>query len=611
MAKMTEEKLKGIIKKRMDYFDSKYTNAKDLQKKDFDFYRSEQWDETRKRDWKSAGLPTFVNNRVKGKINLLKGQQAQNRLYFKVIPNDDMDTQTPVRYDGKPMPLANVCQIITNDLKKIENENDGEYELSDCFGEGIICGKSYVEPFIEEDQSMFPSRKVIKFESRSYNECYPDPDAKKYDLSDAQDWIKYTEISREKLKEMFPDVKESIIDGLVPDVKNKETEGTVYKEKYTNPTDEEQVKGEATPLLLVEYYYSEPVKRLYLGATGLGIQEIPLESEQNVQAMYERRRQAYQNQGQEFEFKIFPKVNLKWKVASYCSGEILDIQDTVIDEIGVVQYCADYVKSIDDMEKRIIGVVRDIKDPQDAYNRFDNLTAAHLASSVHSGIVAEENVVSDEDIPKWKKHLSQPGFFGKVKKGAIDKWRQLFPQTIDQGFFTLGKDKANEMDEISNIRPPQLGQNKKDQSGKALAMVLNQGYMGTHFYFDNFRRTKHLLCRKLVKMICFLKEVDYNLLKIVIDDAVESPTTRYANQVETQELLANEGAALMSPFGDLIIQGTNLTNKDKWLERWQQVNEFNQWKQEQEMKAEAEKLAIQDSSKDLGLSVRDVTKVMQ
>jgi len=97
-------------------------------------------------------------------------------------------------------------------------------------------------------------------------------------------------------------------------------------------------------------------------------------------------------------------------------------------------------------------------------------------------------------------------------------------------------------------------------------------------------------------------------LKVVIDDAVESPTMRYANMQETKELF--ESGALQSPYGDLIIRGTNLTNKDEYERRFQEVNEFMAWKMEMEKKDEAERLAISDAQNE-GVIKKNPTEVIR
>ena len=139
MAKIDENKLKERIITRLKHYETAYAKARKVQKEDYDYLRGQQWNKDKKEEWKKAGLPTNVNNRIKSKINLLRGEQSKNRTYFKVIPNDEIaENRMPVLWNNTQMILGDVCTIITKELKKIENENDGEYEISDCFLDGII-----------------------------------------------------------------------------------------------------------------------------------------------------------------------------------------------------------------------------------------------------------------------------------------------------------------------------------------------------------------------------------------------------------------------------------------------------------------------------------------
>ena len=128
------------------------------------------------------------------------------------------------------------------------------------------------------------------------------------------------------------------------------------------------------------------------------------------------------------------------------------------------------------------------------------------------------------------------------------------------------------------------------------------------------------MCAILLEHICALKALDFKKLKIVIDDTAESPTARYANWQETREVLEATGG-LQTPFADLVIDMMNINNREQWKERWAQVNEFAQFKQQQEQeakmkqqqialhnkpsnKAAAEKLAIADAQAELSRTGR-------
>lgn len=562
------------IKKRWNIYENRYAPFLNRAENDLKFYRGEQWDTTIKDAREKAGKPALVKNRIKPKVNLIKGVQRQNRYFFKVIPTDSAEPE-----------YAEISRGINAKLKEIENENDGEYELSECFQEGIQVGRGYLESFIKEDKSTLPAMKKILFKSRDHNRVFVDPDSVEYDLSDAKDYFICTSFSQESLIDLYPEKKEEI-KKLTPNedgewIMMSGDDGVEHRD-YPTQGKSDDSSGEdnkSKNYLLKEYYYYETVNTSYL-VNSMGIFE-PIEGDtKKTEKTQENIKKKALERGIEFDYKVLSISKKKWYVCTSVGELELDKQEMPIDEPHIAPYFPDRIRSIKDLDKRDLGIITDLKGCQEEYNMLSSQTLAHINSSVNSGIAAEEGALLDKE--KWKKLGATPGFIGEIKKGFWGKWQKMFPEQLSQGHFTLGKDSAQEMDEISNIRPDLMGANQGDKSGRALALQQQQGFLGINFYFDNFRRTKHLLARKLVKLICWVEGYDFNKLKLVVDDTAESPTMRYANFLETKELF--ESGALDSPYGDLIIEGMNITNKDRYIERWNQISEFKQMAQQLQQK---------------------------
>lgn len=602
-----KDDLAFTVKKRWSYYKSKYSSFISRADEDIRFYRGDQWDYEVKKEREDNGKPVITKNRIKPKVNLMKGIQRQNRYFFKVIPSDTA-----------PNGYEEVARDINARLKKIESENDGEYEISDCFQEGIEVGRSYLEVFIREDKSILPYKRDILFKQRSYNRVFVDPDSIEYDLSDARDYFIVSEFSREALKEMFPD-KSKEINGITSSenenwIIDSDDDG-VQKEDYDTQGDGDADSGDKEDsLLMKEYYYFKKVKKRYFVNTS-GVYEEVGDREAELEAIHSRlKAEADKREGVNYDYKFLDVEKKKWRVCVYIGDLKIEEKEMPIDEPHIAAYFPDRVKSTKELEKKDIGIIKDMKGLQEEYNLLSSQTLAHLNSSVNGGIAYEDGAI--ENLEKWQKLGSTSGFLGKIEKGYWGKWERLNPAQLSAGHMTLAKDSAAELDEVTNIRPDLMGANAGDKSGRALALQQQQGFMGINFYFDNFRRTKHLLARKLVKMICFIEGWEFENLKLEIDDTAESPTQRYANFLETKELF--ESGALDSPYGDLIIEGMNITNKDKYIQRFNEISEFKKAKaqleqqamqlQEKEAqlmqfqaqespqaKAEAEQLAIQDA----------------
>lgn len=625
------EDILAKIESRKKYYEEKYAKSISLAKKDFAYARGEQWDEETLKSMKDEDgnliKPAITQNLIKEHLDYLRGNQSQNRYYFKVLPADNVEPNEPVVYDGEQVNYDKLSYELTCELKKIENDNDGEYELDDCFFEAVSgSGRSNLEVLVKEDEEEFPRKKNILFEHRRYDQSYADPDHKKYDLSDSKDHIKLTELSREDLIALIPEKEEEIkqLTRHEEDLASKEnkSDGNL---KYTEvEADIGGNKADNTDLVLVEYFDYEWKKEylLILPQTGQEPQKFGEDEHAKIKKQCEETEKEMQALGQPFEWLIVPLKRKCWYVTFYCSGVVLKRETLVVNGVELkrlpfCEYACDRLNSVDSIELRDLSVTRQLIGTQDIHNKAVSQLIAHLNSSIHSGIVAEQGILIDEE--NWEKFGSSAGFVGYVKQGGFEKWKQLTPTPISQGHTILMQLAQQMMPHISGINPNLTATSEKDESGRAKALQIRQGQTTTNYIYDNFRRTKHVLCAILLEHICALKGLEYKKLKIVVDDTSESPTARYANWQETKEVLESTGG-LQTPFADLVIDMMNINNRDQWKERWMQVNEFAQFQaqkqQEAKMheeqvalhnnpwnKAAAEKLAIQDAQSELGKNV--------
>ena len=621
-----EEGQLSKIKNRKQYFETKYSRQLACADKENAYFRSEQWTQAEldlmKDEEGNLTKPALTLNHIKAHINFLRGEQAENRYYFKVIPADNIDPQEQVTYDGQPIPIEKLSTRLTEELKKAESDNDGEYEISDCFLEGISGGgRSYLEVMVDVDKSSFPYKTRALFQHVGQKNFFPDPDHKKYDLTDCKDGIKISEYTKDDLIKMFPD-KKDVIKELTRD------EETLYKGdvnddnelNYTDNTREGIIQGldsdiedDGDSLILVEYYDSLWAKS-YMLVTSTGEQPMPVSEENYAKvkelndkrvemSMAEITMNPLDEMGQpreSFEYKLFDIEKKEWFISSYVSGMILhrerlEVNGVPISRLPFSEYGADVAKYIEELSQRYISATKDMISPQDLYNKSKSSTLDHLLKSVHSGIVAEEDTLVDVD--HWEECGSEAGFVGLVKRGKFDKWAKMEPTALSSGHVFLAQDAAQEMRYITNINLQMRGQNEGGESGKAKQVQVHQGEKGIKFYFDNLRRTKHILAKILLEYICALKGLDFKKLKVEIDDTLESPTARYANWMETKQMF--ESGILESPYGDLVIDKMNFNNREEWKGRFEQVNEFKQYQAQMQQKAEAEKLGAEDAMKEL------------
>jgi len=601
MSKIKESDRLEKIKKRVEFIQDEYGNSVREIDTDHHYYRGRQLSNIEEKEIKDAKKIYVKYNHIKAQVNHTRGRQSENRYYFKVIPADNVTGETPVTYDGRMVTVEELAKILTAELEEAENKNDGEYQLSDCFLEGIIGGRSFVEAFIEEDESVFPRKRQVVFEHRTYKQCFPDPQHVKYDLSDCEDFVKFVEIQKDEMISRFPDKEAEIKQFTREDNKlvsrNNDDNELTYIDKSNKLSFSEKDKRETDDLILTEYYDFDYNDRylLVFPDSSVAPREFKNKKEaDNVKKLLEIR----QAQGSDIKWQMIRLRSKEWYVNFLSNGKMLERKKTNITRLNFAQYAPDRIKSIEEIALRDIGIVRDLRDPQRVYNKSKSKLMEHLNSSINSGVAAEDGALQNPE--EWEDFGSSNGFVGIINKGYWGKWSKIEPSRLSEGHAYIAKDTAEEMRYINNYNLQQLGYKEGNESGRAIALRQRQGNTGTNYYYDNFRRTKHVLCKIMLELICYLKGCDYKSLQVVIDDAAESPTARYANWLESKEMLAD--GVLETPYGDLMIASMNVNNREEWNARWEKVVNLQAREAgiaEAEKKIEAQQLALQDAAKQL------------
>lgn len=616
-----EQELATRIKRRKSYYERRYAKSLQMADKESGYFRGIQWSKDERDRNKlpddSEKRPQITVNHVRRYVNYLRGRQAESRYYFKVVPADraDPNEQIMVQLDPEPaqpipMTIGQLSTFLTEEMKKIENENDGEYYLSDCFLDANSGGaRSYLEVFVKVDDSVYPYDKRIMFEHRSFRKCFPDPDHKKYDLSDCKDFILLGESSKDDLIEEFPKQEAKIKelrkkDELLLDAKDSETENDNelnYRGGSMATMGSEDEEDLLDDNLIWVKYFDYEYKEEYVYVTNLGVppQKIPKEMAAKVRSLNEKRAAIDPT----FKYMMVKLRRQCWYVTTTISDEYierkkLEVNGVELTRLPFAEYAPDRLPDVDAIEMRDVSPVRDAISPQDMWNTALSHMIAHVASSAHSGFMYEEGALKNPD--DWEDFGSSPGFMGEVKKGFFDKIRSIAPAGLSQAHLTIMQLAEDALQKTLNINPDLLGTKDEAASGKAIALRQNAGQTGTHFYFDNMRRTQHVLARIQLEFICAMRGVDYKKLKVVVDDALESPTARWENWTMIEQLM--QKGALESPYGDLIIETMNINNREGWIERWKQIMNLQEREaavQQAEQKIHAEQMAIQDAAKEI------------
>mgnify|MGYP001015525318 FL=1 len=160
-------------------------------KEDYEFYVGDQWNSADLGSLKEQQRPAITINKIKPLISLLSGWQRLNRYEPDFLPRTADDLE--------------LCKVRKGVTKFVFDRNDYEYKESRVFFDGIICGKGWLSAEYEWNYESLDGDIVIR--RISPFDMYVDPEAKEPDLSDAEYVCRAKWVTKEKIKDVYPDRK--------------------------------------------------------------------------------------------------------------------------------------------------------------------------------------------------------------------------------------------------------------------------------------------------------------------------------------------------------------------------------------------------------------------
>ena len=516
----------------------------------YDFYKGKQWDSAVVEKLKKEKRPYLTLNKIKPIMRILSGWQRQNRQDLKVLARR-----------GGTGPLA---EVFTELLKYFYDQSHADFENSMIFFDGAVCGKGWLALDIDYTKDPLNGELLLKRERPTM--VYEDPNAQRYDLSDAKFIIRTRWVDKEQIEQEFPKAKK--------DIGSLATIDATEREPITGAETGEAKELEKYRYLVKEYYWREYVKkRIVANMKTLDFTEAKINDE---------RAQKLVNAVPWIRIvdTVIPVLNLTTVVGKIILQDVKDPFEG-ISVFPLVRFCADWVDGY------VKGEVDDLIDPQKEHNKRRSQALHLLSTEAHSGYIAEENALSPDEEEKVKQMGSTPGIFIKVREGKFDKFKRIEPGRLSEGHIALEKMAEDDMKKISNVNADLLGYTpERQESGKAMLVRRQQGLLGVETVFDNFQFTQQILGETILEFIRKTDvlseeemraivqeknlEVDLDLLKsrkvgkyqVVLTTKKSTPTQRMADFYAMLDT-AKQGIPIPP---DLIIEASDLPNKEAILE---------------------------------------------
>lgn len=534
---MAKKKDKLTISRSEADFKLAYEAKRELikrQKADFLFAMGEQWSADDKAALDAVGIKPFVDNRIAPNIYLLTGLERQNRTDFRAFPQGEED--------GLKAEIASAL------FKDAIIKSGFSWKSSDQFKDGITCGESHLEPYLDYDESIINGK--LCWRKIDGDSLIPDPTSREYDFSDAKYVYKVSlDMSRDDLISLYPEKAKLLesseggklsLKSLMDSEKKDQKRGYRKSDGMKAPEDRDEATFD-----LLERYYKKWVKKVLIGdkqtgeikeaedrdkadaslaeyrATIAGNQaafdqvlqqslaQLPPEL---AMAPLETKLLALQNAGVELpppppeqdpeRFFIFERNKLEIWVFAHTPG----IDEPLADERAwffpkwksypFVPYFARFSTAPltgNDRHLLVQGIVHGVKGAQEKHNKAEMLTLRHLNSSANSGWLTEEGSWVDPDMVK--RFGTSPGVNLEYKKGNQPPTR-IAPGALSQGHVQMSENSAQAIKEQLGINADLLAtQQGGADSGRAIALRQKQGLLMVQEPFDNLSRSRQIAGR--------------------------------------------------------------------------------------------------------------------
>lgn len=619
-----DEPVEGVYRYRrwfreaIDYWRDWQREARE----DYEFVRGDQWSKEDKARFAESGRPAITINRIKPLINILSGYQRLNRYDIEFLPRTNDDGQ--------------ICQVRKGITKYVMDQCGYDNEESNAFLDCAIGGLGWLAVEYEPDESGNDGEaKVTRCDPFG---MYVDPEAHRDDFSDAKYICRAKWVDKEDLKEIYPEHADEI-----------DEQCSIYDSAETELSRDRHLwyQSELQKLRLVECWYkrreSETSVVLSSGETIDGNQ-IPME-------------QLYQLQAQGMVQNVLNRQVVKVYVASFFDGVLLENIPSPYQH-GELPFApiTCFFFGVGDNEIPA-GIVRDLKDPQRELNRRRIQFLHILNTSSNGGGWIEQDAMTEKQFAEFERYGAVPGHFQRVQPMTLSQGKimERGMSQIPAGVLQAEANSTSDLQAISGINEALMGVDiPSGSSGRAIELKQKQAITHLSPLFDALRRAKkkiaYMLWGKTGKsgvipqfytadkvyriegvngqqfvrvnqqvvqqdpiagvVVQTLNDLSQGEFDIVVSDVEASTTQRQAQMWSLVEAVSKLGIPGDIVF-DVILDLSDLPNKDEIKQRWQQMQQSQQQAAEQQMQAQMELEQVKNENRNLSISFKDAPLPIQ
>jgi hypothetical protein len=462
------EEFNARFKHSKDHMDEWRQEARIL----YDMVAGRQWDIADAEQLTLESRPIVTFNLTGKYIDALVGLQINNRQDIKFLPREMGDAKSN--------------ELLTGAVQWGRDLTDVADDETDAFMDTVLVGYGWMQGYLDRDQlpEGVPSGQRV-----DPLEMYPDPGARKRNLTDAKYCIRIKFVDKDEYEEI---TGATVTDDntLAELVAEEDDVLTVVEEPqdYRKPSATDSRKRSKRPVAEYEFWRREDRMIVQVqGATS------PTTMEMNEWEVYESllKRAKWQYTATPIKKKTYYRARI-------CDGKVRELKRSPYQE--AFTYHA--ITGKRDRNKGIFyGIGRALVDPQKWVNKFFSTILYSLMVGAKGGLLAEENAFADPR--KAEADWANPSAIAWLKDGALQKGKvQEKPiSKYPEGLERLMTFSMNAIPQVSGLNAELLGLADRVQAGVVEAQRKQSAMAIISWAFDAMRRYYRSMGRQMATYV--------------------------------------------------------------------------------------------------------------
>lgn len=436
-----------------------------------DFFEGKQWDADAKAKLARVKRPALTFNKILPSCAAIFGEHLNNQadIGFKSTKNGTQE----------------IADALGRLFVQINNANEMHWMESEVFADGIITSRGFYDARMNWDTNVFGEVDINLMNPRN---VIIDPDAEEYDPDKWKDVITSKWLSENDIIQLYGKAAAQELSGKSqsgqylgydfmdnrPDTFGGEDQRRQGDMGHKFGRRWRQLERQYKTIRRMEHFVD-----MVTGETRVIPEGMPKEKIQLIL--------------QEFDVNVMKRETevIDWRVT--VDDELVHEEKSPYKNFTVIPFFPFFRRG------RTIGLVENMIDPQELYNKVRSQELHIVNTTANSGWKVKTNTLQNMNIEDLEERGAETGLI--VELNDVNDLEKITPNTVPTGMDRISFNAATDLKEISMASDSMRGFDRADVAAKAIQAKQAQGSTNYTKVFDNLNYTRRLLAKRVLDMV--------------------------------------------------------------------------------------------------------------